>query len=128
MQQSLPPAPRGIRGQEIRMSNAHTYEQIANDWHLWQEYVDQHATMTRDEFDGLTIEQKISIQVEAFGPEATVTINGRTIAFDAAVNLMDDEIRERLHSELAPCSNQEFMDAYVVAHAEKFDGEEFAVN
>ena len=58
----------------------------------------------------------------------SVMLNNDEIDFAAAVNLMDDEIRERLHSELAPCSDQEFLDAYVVAHAEKFDGEEFTVN
>lgn len=56
-----------------------------------------------------------------------VTLNGKTIDFDAAVNLMDDEIREELHSKLAPCTDQEFMDAYVEAHAAKFEGEEFQV-
>ena len=56
-----------------------------------------------------------------------VTLNGKTIDFDAAVNLMDDEIREDLHNKMAPCTDQEFMDAYVQAHAAKFDGEEFQV-
>lgn len=56
-----------------------------------------------------------------------VTLNGKTIDFDAAVNLMDDEIREDLHNKMAPCTDQEFLDAYVQAHAAKFDGEEFQV-
>ena len=56
-----------------------------------------------------------------------VTLNGKTIDFDAAVNLMDDEIREDLHSKMAPCSDQAFLDAYVEAHAAKYDGEEFQV-
>lgn len=56
-----------------------------------------------------------------------VTMNGKTIDFDAAVNLMDDEIREDLHNKMAPCTDQEFMDAYVQAHAAKYDGEEFQV-
>ena len=56
-----------------------------------------------------------------------VTLNGKTIDFDAAVNLMDDEIREDLHNKMAPCTDQEFMDAYVQAHAAKFDGEEYQV-
>jgi hypothetical protein len=38
---------------------------------------------------------------------------------------MDNEIREELHSKLAPCANQVFFDAYVSAHSEKF-GENFA--
>ncbi len=56
-----------------------------------------------------------------------VTLNGRQIDFDAAVNLMDDEIRERLHSQgFEANQEQAFLDAYVAAHAEKFDGETFA--
>lgn len=47
-----------------------TYEQIANDWALWNEFVNTDATMSRDEFDALTVEQKVALQVEAFGPEA----------------------------------------------------------
>lgn len=58
-----------------------------------------------------------------------VTLNGKTIDFDAAVNLMDDDIREDLHNnKMAPCcTDQEFLDAYVQAHAAKYDGEEFQV-
>lgn len=45
------------------------------------------------------------------------------INFDAAVNCMDDEIREMLHQEIAPCTDQEFFDAYCKAHEDKFDEE-----
>jgi len=45
---------------------------------------------------------------------------GKTLNYDAAVNLMDDDLREQLHTELAPCTNQDFFDAYVSAHAQKF--------
>lgn len=55
-----------------------------------------------------------------------VTYNNNQVDFEAAVNLMDDEIREALHAELAPCTEQEFFDAYCKAHEEKY-GEEFAV-
>lgn len=55
-----------------------------------------------------------------------VMLNGSEIDFAAAVNLMDDEIREELHAELAPCGNQEFLDAYVERHAQKY-GEDFQV-
>ena len=46
--------------------------------------------------------------------------------YAAAVELMDNEIRERLHAELAPCTEEEFLEAYLAAHREKY-GEEFAV-
>ena len=48
---------------------------------------------------------------------------GVEINFDAAVNFMDDEIREMLHEEIAPCTDQEFFDAYCKAHEDKFDEE-----
>lgn len=56
-----------------------------------------------------------------------VTINGKNFEMEAVANLMDEEIRESLHSQLAPCTEQEFVDAYCKAHEEKF-GEEFMVN
>ena len=40
--------------------------------------------------------------------------------YSAAVNLMDDEIREELHGELAPCSDEEFLKAYMEAHERKY--------
>ena len=55
-----------------------------------------------------------------------VMLNNEMVDFEAAVMLMDDEIREELNSELAPCSEQEFIDAYVKAHDEKY-GEEFEI-
>lgn len=48
---------------------------------------------------------------------------GVEINFEAAVNSMDDEIREMLHQEIAPCTDQEFFDAYCKAHEDKFDEE-----
>ena len=53
--------------------------------------------------------------------------DGRTVNYTAAVELMDDELREQLHREMAPCTNQEFYNAYVKAHAEKFNGEKFQI-
>jgi hypothetical protein len=49
---------------------------------------------------------------------------GKELNFDATLDYMDDEIREQLHSDLAPCGEQEFFTAYEKAHEEKF-GEEF---
>lgn len=51
---------------------------------------------------------------------------GNDVNFEAAVELMDKDICEQLHDQMAPCTEQEFFDAYAKAHAEKFDGEEFA--
>ena len=56
-----------------------------------------------------------------------VKVNNHMVDFDAAVQLMDNEIREELHRKLAPCTDQEFIDAYIQRHREKF-GEEFTIN
>lgn len=40
--------------------------------------------------------------------------------FDAAVQLMDDELREQIHAELAPCTDEEFLREYERRHLEKF--------
>ena len=56
-----------------------------------------------------------------------VLLNGFEVDFEACVNLLDDDIREGLHSELAPCSDQTFLDAYAERHAKKYNGEVFTV-
>jgi hypothetical protein len=49
---------------------------------------------------------------------------GNKIDLETLAELMDDDIREQLHSELAPCSPEEFLEAYSDAHRAKF-AEEF---
>lgn len=49
-----------------------TYEEIAKNWSLWIEYVDPNGEMTKEEFDALSVEEKIEIQVAAFGPEKSI--------------------------------------------------------
>ena len=41
--------------------------------------------------------------------------------YDSAVSLMDEEIREELHNELAPCTDREFLEAYMERHEEKYN-------
>ena len=61
-----------------------------------------------------------------------VFINGHYVDFDAAVNLMNDMLRDRLHSVVADFddrdsrSYQNFANAYVEAHYAEF-GEDFVV-
>ena len=52
-----------------------------------------------------------------------INMNGTEINYEAAVELMDDEICESLNFELAPCTEQEFFTAYEKAHAEKYGKE-----
>lgn len=56
-----------------------------------------------------------------------INMNGTAIDFETAVSMMDDEIRESVHAELAPCTEQEFFAAYEIAHAEKY-GEEWELS
>lgn len=49
--------------------------------------------------------------------------HGTTIDFSAAVEIMDDEVREQVHAE-GHDSEQAFFDAYCAAHLAEF-GEEF---
>ena len=46
--------------------------------------------------------------------------DGELIIFESVVPGMDDEIRESVHSDLAPCSNQAFFDEYCKRHEEKY--------
>ena len=49
---------------------------------------------------------------------------GTEIEWNTAVYLMDDDLREELNADLAPCTEQEFFSAYAKAHENKF-GEEW---
>ena len=48
---------------------------------------------------------------------------GTEIEWSTAVNLMDDDLREGLNADLAPCTEQEFFEAYEKAHEAKFGDE-----
>jgi hypothetical protein len=39
--------------------------------------------------------------------------DGKSPRWDAVVNLMDNDTREQVHAELAPCSEQDFFDRYL---------------
>lgn len=47
-------------------------------------------------------------------------------SWDQTVALMDDDLRESVHAELAPCGVDKFLRAYMARHLDKF-GEEFAI-
>lgn len=56
-----------------------------------------------------------------------VMVDGHYFDMDAVANLMDDDIRERLHSAMPGLSEQQFVDAYRVLHEDRF-GKPFVVN
>jgi len=45
---------------------------------------------------------------------------------DATTNLMDDELREDVHADMAPCVWSEFCSEYCARHLAKY-GEDFEV-
>lgn len=53
--------------------------------------------------------------------------SGIEINYNAAVEYMDDAIREQLAAELAPCTEQEFFAAYEAAHAAAY-GEDWMLS
>lgn len=61
------------------------------------------------------------------GPSLTevIKINNGWFEFDVALKLMDDEIRENLHNYKFS-SDQDFINAYLVAHEIKFN-EKFTI-
>lgn len=46
-----------------------SYEEVATDYELWCDYVDPGATMTEEQFDEMTTEEKVQMQIECFGDE-----------------------------------------------------------
>lgn len=54
-----------------------------------------------------------------------VRYGNKMVDYDEAVAYMDNEIREELHAEMAPCTNQEFFDEYIKRHEAKYE-EDFA--
>ena len=46
--------------------------------------------------------------------------------YDQCVNLMDDDLREEIHREMAPCEEIDFLWEYVQRHRVKFN-EEFMI-
>lgn len=73
------------------------------------------------------LSQALSCRMEDLIMKDVVNKNGKKIDFELAVNLMDDELRENLHTELSPCSEQVFFTAYEKAHEEKY-GEEWELS
>lgn len=56
-----------------------------------------------------------------------VNLSGTIIDYEGALQMMDDDLRDYLHMDLFPCSNQEFFTAYEIVHKEKF-GEDFELS
>lgn len=55
-----------------------------------------------------------------FSRPSVINPYGEIVPVNVAIQLMDDDLREELHRELAPCREQDFFGAYCKAHKEKF--------
>ena len=53
--------------------------------------------------------------------------SGKQIDFEQAVNVMDDDMRNEIHNELAPCTEQDFFTAYEKLFEER-TGEEWELS
>ena len=52
-----------------------------------------------------------------------IMYNEKERDFETAVQYMDDELREEIHADKAPCTEQEFFDEYIKRHHEKYNEE-----
>lgn len=55
------------------------------------------------------------------------TFEQATRFYNASVMLMDDELREEIHDDLAPCTEEAFLAEYCKRHEAKF-GEDFVIS
>ena len=85
----------------------------------FQELCKQHGTTVNAVFTAAMDEF-----MKQYGKEQPKMIDVKY--FDAAVELMDDELREQVHADLAPCTDEEFLREYERRHLAKF-GEEFKI-
>lgn len=74
-----------------------------------------------DETEAVVKEMELFIQDEQFDSDREKARDIiRAGHYNAAVSLMDDELREQLHEELSPCSGAEFLTRYMQEHEKKY--------
>ena len=61
---------------------------------------------------------------DRFKDDARNLLNDATM--EVITNYMDDGIREEIHSELAPCADEEFLTAYMARHYVEYN-EQFTI-
>jgi hypothetical protein len=79
---------------------------------LWGDEANSETVLTADEIEMIASgwEKPIELIIDQLIPEN----------YPAAVSLMDDEIREDVHADLAPCSDARFLWEYCNRHQEKY--------
>jgi hypothetical protein len=63
--------------------NIRTYADTAASLELWREYVDPEVAFSDEQFEAMSIEERIAYQVETFGPEPTDAEINEDIGFDS---------------------------------------------
>ena len=63
--------------------NIRTYAETAASLELWREYVDPDMAFSDEEFEAMSIDEKVAYQRETFGPEPTDAEINEDIGFDA---------------------------------------------
>ena len=90
-------------------------------------YIDEYEREIGTEDEAFPDETLIgSVAFSSFPPITVINRDNHEVDYAAAVNAMDDEIRETLHAR-GYDDPQKFFDAYCAAHDEKYD-EEFVWN
>lgn len=59
------------------MNTNYTYEEIANDYDLWLEFVDTDGNMSRETFDATHVSELVAMMTDMFGayPNARLTVS-----------------------------------------------------
>lgn len=94
-----------------------TCREIAEDRELWDEYIDPGAN-DPVAFDRMTEAERLGTIHEMFPQDCNCD---DTDNWEATVNLMDDDLREQVHAELAPCDRRTFLNRYRELHRAKYD-------
>lgn len=90
------------------------------DWKVWKdESGGLWYGLGREEYGPYTLTEMENI-FEAYAEEES----GLLSDWDFIVELMDNEIRESVHADLAPCTDEEFLAEYCKRHEAKY-GEPF---
>ena len=103
---------RALREREVASFWNELSEEERKEWGSFEEFRQKELSYWPDgdfEYIGKTVEELLKL------------------GMDVLVNHMDDDLREQVHRELAPCTDEEFLVRYMELHREKFD-EEFDVN
>jgi len=107
---------RALREREALESWNELTENEKEEWGSFEEFRQKDFAIYPDE-DFVEYEEN----------EKTVVEELLKLGMDVLVNYMDDELREQVHRELAPCTDAEFLTRYIKLHRERFN-EEFDVN